>query len=548
MVPTSPPLQWQRWANVAVVLVAAACGQDSPAPLGPAPVASVTVAPASYSLRVGETVALLATTTDGAGNVLTDRVVTWTSSNPSVATVSATGLATGVQTDPAAATISATSESVTGSATITVMAPTPPGTLSFATVEAGGYHTCGRTPAGAAYCWGYNAWAQLGNGTAVSAATPQPVSGGLAFTSVSVGGTHACGLSAGGVTHCWGDDARGTLGAGAAGADTCSDPNVQFPCSTHPLAVVGGLAFSSLSAGWGPSCALTSSGTAYCWGENAEGELGIGADTGSVAACVFGACSRTPRLVQGGLVFTTIAAGSSHVCGLTATGVAYCWGSNTTGQLGIGADAAHDSCSSGPCRRTPVPVAGGLTFTALSAGYHLTCGHATDGRWYCWGSDNYGQLGNGAIGPDLCQGTNPCSALPVAVSSNVGFATLFPGYRQSCGVTAGGAAYCWGWNAYGQLGDGTTTNNLTPVAVSGGLTFAGVSPDRYHTCGLTTASVVYCWGDNQQGQLGDGTFTWSSVPVRVAGQIGGAAAKTAQAAVVERRDHAPVPTQHPLVP
>ena len=193
-------------------------------------------------------------------------------------------------------------------------------------------------------------------------------------------------------------------------------------------------------------------------------------------------------------------------------------------------------------------VAGGLTFTALSAGEHLTCGHATDGAWYCWGSNNYGQLGNGAIGPALCQGTNPCSAEPVAVSSNVGFATVFPGYRQSCGITPDGAAYCWGWNAYGQLGDGTTTNNLTPVAVSGGLTFASVSPDLHHTCGLTTAGVAYCWGDNQHGQLGDGTLAWSNVPVRVAGQAAAATTTTARAALAERGDEASPVLQHAPVP
>ena len=125
---------------------------------------------------------------------------------------------------------------------------------------------------------------------------------------------------------------------------------------------------------------------------------------------------------------------------------------------------------------------------------------------------------------------------------------MFPGYRQSCGITPDGAAYCWGWNAYGQLGDGTTTNNLTPVAVSGGLTFASVSPDLHHTCGLTTAGVAYCWGDNQHGQLGDGTLAWSNVPVRVAGQAAAATTTTARAALAERGDEASPVLQHAPVP
>lgn len=512
-----------QWAPVVIGLVVAGCGKDSSAPPGPAPVASITIAPGADTLAVGETVQLVASVKDGSGNVLTDRAITWLSGKPSVVTVSATGLVTGLLLDPGV-TISVSSERVTDSATVTVMAPTP-ASLRFVGLETGAYNSCGWTSAGRVYCWGYNAWGQFGNGTRISATTPRAAGGGLALASISVGGTHACGLIGSGTARCWGDDSRGTLGAGVSGADVCNDPNIQFPCSTHPLGVVGGLTFSSLSAGWGPSCALTPSGIAYCWGQNAEGELGVAADTGSMEVCAYGACSRTPRVVQGGLVFTALAAGAEHVCGLTASGIVYCWGSNTWGQLGIGADAATDSCPSGPCSRIPVPVAGGHTFMTLNVGEFLTCGRTTDGSWYCWGSNNYGQLGNGAIGPALCQGTHPCSAVPVAVSGSITFAAVFPGYRQSCGITAGGAAYCWGWNAYGQLGDGTATNNLAPVAVSGGLTFASVSPDLQHTCGLTTAGVAYCWGDNQQGQLGDGTLIWSSLPVRVASQAGAAAAR-----------------------
>src|SRR5437773_7525421 len=172
-----------RWATVAISLLVASCGKDS---VGPAPVDSLTVTPATYTVHVGETVQLVATVKDEAGNVLTDRAVAWLSSNPAVATVSPTGLVTGVLADPAI-TISATSEHVTGSAAITVTTPTPAGPLTFVTVETGAYHTCARTAAGAAYCWGYNAWAQFGDGTKFDANAPQAAAGGLAFASISVG-------------------------------------------------------------------------------------------------------------------------------------------------------------------------------------------------------------------------------------------------------------------------------------------------------------------------------------------------------------------------
>ncbi len=481
-----------------------------------APVASVTVAPAAGTVTVGKTMRLTATVKDAAGNVLTDRPVTWASGNPSVASVSATGIVTGVKADPTSVTITATSGNVSGTAVITVVTVST-GTVSLATVEAGVYHTCGRTPGGAAYCWGYNAWGQLGDGSTVSSSVPGPVTGGLTYSALSLGGIHACGLTAGGTAYCWGADVYGSLGAGAPGPELCSSSSGQFPCSTAPVAVAGGLAFSSLSAGWGPTCALTATGTPYCWGDNTSGALGIGGAT-TVDVCTTGPCSETPLKVAGGLTFSTIAAANLHACGLTAAGAAYCWGDNAVGELGIGDAAATDTCNSSPCSRTPVAVAGGLTFTALRAGLFFTCGRATGGAWYCWGANNYGQLGNGAIGPELCQGTNPCSSVPVAVAGGAGFETVFPGYRHSCAITPNGAASCWGWNASGQLGDGTTTTSLSPVAVAGGLSFTSVSPFVNHTCAISSGGVAYCWGGNQDGELGDGTTTSSSTPVQVAGQ------------------------------
>src|SRR5947207_12292494 len=393
-----------RWSAAVLGLALAGCGSDSTAPAPPPAVVSVAVAPSTSSLTVGNTVRLAATVKDASGNVLTDRVVTWASSNPAMATVSGTGLVTGVRADAQQVMITATSETVTGSAGVTVTAPEP--TVSFATVEAAAYHTCGRTAAGAAYCWGDNRGAQLGIGAvSYGATTPQPVGGSIAFASLSVGGIHACGLTAGGAAYCWGADLYGGLGAGAPGPDICFGSDVgQFACGSAPLAVAGGLTFSSLSAGWGPTCAVTANGAAYCWGDNGNGALGIGSDTANIDLCAAGSgqCSETPLKVAGGLQFSTVGAANLHACGITAAGAAYCWGDNSFGELGIGANAATDTCNSSPCSRTPVAVAGGLTFTALRAGLFLTCGRATGGAWYCWGSNNFGQLGNGAVGPELC--------------------------------------------------------------------------------------------------------------------------------------------------
>jgi alpha-tubulin suppressor-like RCC1 family protein len=132
------------------------------------------------------------------------------------------------------------------------------------------------------------------------------------------------------------------------------------------------------------------------------------------------------------------------------------------------------------------------------------------GAAYCWGDNESGQLGDGTTTPNYWS--------PVPVLGELTFAEVSAGTHYSCGVTTGGAAYCWGWNSVGQLGDGTTTDRTTPVPVLGGLTFARVSAGYYHTCGVTTTGAAYCWGENNYGQLGNGTTTPSTVPVKVAGQ------------------------------
>jgi alpha-tubulin suppressor-like RCC1 family protein len=141
---------------------------------------------------------------------------------------------------------------------------------------------------------------------------------------------------------------------------------------------------------------------------------------------------------------------------VTTVGVAYCWGLNINGALGNGTTTSS---------LTPVAVSGGLTFAVVSTGNSFTCGVTTAGAAYCWGLNDSGQLGNG---------TTTNSVTPVAVSSGLTFATVSASVVSSadaCGVTTAGAAYCWGQNTYGALGNGTTTNSLTPVAVSGRLSF-----------------------------------------------------------------------------
>jgi alpha-tubulin suppressor-like RCC1 family protein len=174
-----------------------------------------------------------------------------------------------------------------------------------------------------------------------------------------------------------------------------------------------------------------------------------------------------------------------------------------------------------------VPVAGGHTFMALSAGVASTCGLDAAGVAYCWGDNSYGELGVGTTtGPEVCPAglpyrtdPFPCSTVPVRVAGELAWAAVTVGASHACALTPGGAAYCWGANYTGSLGDGTTTPRSIPVPVVGGLTFTNLSAGGAHTCGVTRERIAYCWGQAGGGQLGIGTPALdSAVPVRVSGQ------------------------------
>jgi alpha-tubulin suppressor-like RCC1 family protein len=344
----------------------------------------------------------------------------------------------------------------------------------------GGNQTCGLSHANNGwYCWGYNLEGGLGDGTTTNRLTPVAVTGGLAFATVSSGGINfTCGLTATNAAYCWGNNAYGQLGDG-----TMTDSHTPVAVTT------GGLTFVTVTAGLNHTCGLTADSLAYCWGRNGRGQLGDGTTTQRL----------TPVAVVGGLRFASLRAFGGFTCGVTSVGAAYCWGANDTGQLGDGTQTD---------RYMPVAVKGSLAFAALNSaadGQHTCAVTAFGGAAYCWGKNSSGELGDGTTTQRLT---------PVAVAGSLRFVEVSSGSFFTCGLTDVGAAYCWGYNSLGFLGDGTTTQRLTPVPVTGGLTFTALSTGSDHTCGLA-GGIMYCWGDNPNGALGDGTTTYRSSPTPV---------------------------------
>lgn len=299
-----------------------------------------------------------------------------------------------------------------------------------------------------------------------------------------------------------GDNTNGQLGAGIS-------PGTSAAVSS-PVLVVGGLNFIQLAqqavnvSGDAFRAGLTNQGKIYSWGQNNSGQLGDGTIT----------TRSSPVLVVGGLSFVSVYSGGlGTAAGITAAGQLYMWGSNNRGQLGNSATANTSS---------PVLVTGTQSFSQV----YISCDPSvlalnTSGTPYAWGFNSFGQLGVGDVTP---------RSAPVAVLGSHTFtsiATITGASQNSCflALDTAGAAWAWGKNNNGQLGNGNTTNQSSPVAVLGGLVFKQLwmgqdgSNNRTSCFGLTAAGVLYAWGGNANGQLGLGDTNPRSSPVAVLGGL-----------------------------
>jgi alpha-tubulin suppressor-like RCC1 family protein len=376
-------------------------------------------------------------------------------------------------------------------------------------VVAGDLFTCALAADGAAWCWGQGSLGQLGNHATIAQTTPARVAGGITFGSLAAGSSHVCGVTAAGAVWCWGYDDYGELGL-VTGA--CNNNLRFFSCSDVPMAVPGAPPLDSIVAAAFTTCGLARDGAAWCWGLNDHGQRGTGGPVG--------VATDTPARVVGGLTFQAITLDVNHACARTAGGILYCWGSNDFGQLG--ADTLlTPRCGSGVgfyCAMAPVASAAGLAAATVSAGSTHTCALAPGGMGYCWGSNEYGVLGNPSA---------PGGSAPVRVAGASVFTQISSGADHTCAVDADGEAWCWGLDTFGQLGNASTSSACpafgnvrvcatSPALVLGAPTFKAVSAGSGHSCGLTPGGEIWCWGRGAEGQLGDGASMSSETLVRVA--------------------------------
>lgn len=348
-------------------------------------------------------------------------------------------------------------------------------------VAAGVTHTCATAASGALYCWGYNIGGQLGDNSREAKLRPSLVfglEGGIRSVSVSTDST--CAVSGSGSTWVWGANTLGTLGDGT-----------QTPRTT-PVAPIGLATDARITVGGGSrACVITRTGSTWCWGYNPSGVVG----TGEAALA-----ARVPKRVVQTEPFAMLAAGTAHSCAIGISGALYCWGSNDSGQLGIGG-----------IRDIAVPTRVDKEAGAISvaAGLGHTCIVTRAGGVRCWGNNTQGQLGVGDTSP------RPDAVDVLAPSANARSVTA--GSAYTCATLASGAVRCWGFMVSGVgVGSGSPDAQLRPIAVDLGGPAGAISAGARHACARMLDGRLRCWGANSAGQLGNGTNIDAPSPVDVA--------------------------------
>ena len=313
-------------------------------------------------------------------------------------------------------------------------------------------YTCGITTAGTAYCWGDNSLYQLGDNTPISHSVPTPVKSTIVWTKLAAGYQHVCGIASTGLGYCWGVNARGQLGD-----NTIVNKKV-------PVAVSGYNKWTTISTGDSHTCGVTDAKAAYCWGRNDFAQIGDG-----IAGTIIAPQTNklVPTLVAGSKLWTSITAGDYNTCGIDEAYQGYCWGTAShllsTEWTSIALDRCYTTGSSySNCYPSPLLISSTLPFKYLTVRFRVAFAMMTNSSLYQWGSGSTCSSSSCALMRNWSD-----TSSPTRVQGSYGqvFTSLSVGLEYGCGTTSVRTAYCWGQNDYGQLGDGTTTDRSQEVLV-----------------------------------------------------------------------------------
>jgi alpha-tubulin suppressor-like RCC1 family protein len=298
---------------------------------------------------------------------------------------------------------------------------------------------------------------------------------------VSVGGDHTCGVRANGKLYCWGADAEGQVGNGGESSEPVIAPRRIGTFEDWAYVATGG----------SHTCGVRRNGKLYCWGSDGAGQVGDGDATAATA----------PRRIGTFEDWATAGAGYAHSCGVRTNGKLYCWGSDEFGQVGDG-DAVGNST-------VPRRIGTFEDWATADGGYGHSCGVRKNGKLYCWGSDNFGQVGDG---------DNPTeAAAPRRIGTFEDWANVSALNSHTCGTRRNGKLYCWGYDTFGQIGDGgDNVNALAPLRIGTFEDWTTVSAGNTHTCGVRRNGKLYCWGVDDEGEVGDGVDeSTKTAPLRI---------------------------------
>ncbi len=349
------------------------------------------------------------------------------------------------------------------------------------TVSAGKRHTVALKTDGSLYAWGNNNYGQLGDGNTGTLNRPKHIGSDTNWTAVSAGDYHTVAIK-NGTLWAWGRNNHDQLGNGDATHAT----------QKNPVLISADNDWSAISAGDYHTVAIKN-GTLWAWGRNNYGQLGNGDHTH--------ADQNQPVQIGSDSDWTTVSAGSGHTVAIKS-GTLKGWGSNSSGQLGIGSNANQD---------LPVTIGSSHDWDAVSAGSHHTVARKTDGSLYAWGENGSGQLGDG---------TDSDKNHPVRIGTDTHWSAISAGGSHTVAIKSG-TLWAWGGNRYGQLGDGTTSEYPSPTQEQSHDTYwSRITTGNYHTVAIKSDGTLWAWGDNRFGQLGDGTTIYRSLPTQIGNDSG----------------------------